>query len=155
MPGLPVGAAGPRTDDGPFVVSVERDEHLDLAARAGVVVVAYVDDPVGAMAEGVDGSRRFTAVTLCPAVTITDSAKRDKTCLVGDGGGYRIAGRFGHPAASQRGPGSQDGQCVVDGERGQLVGVVACLLDVAAGDLGFDADHAQAGGADPVIAHQP
>src|SRR4051794_34644389 len=28
MPSLPVGAADPRTDDGPFVVSVERDEQL-------------------------------------------------------------------------------------------------------------------------------
>jgi organic hydroperoxide reductase OsmC/OhrA len=51
--------------------------YLDLAARAGVVVVAYVDDPVGAMAEGADGSGRFTAVTLRPTVTITDPAKRD------------------------------------------------------------------------------
>jgi organic hydroperoxide reductase OsmC/OhrA len=51
--------------------------YLDLAARAGVVVVAYVDDPVGAMAEDPDGSGRFTAVTLRPAVTITDPAKRD------------------------------------------------------------------------------
>ena len=51
--------------------------YLDLAARAGVVVVAYVDDPVGTMAEQADGAGQFTAVTLHPTVTITDPAARD------------------------------------------------------------------------------
>jgi len=50
--------------------------YLDLAARAGVVVVAYVDDPVATMTEQADGAGRFTAVTLRPTVTITDPATR-------------------------------------------------------------------------------
>ena len=51
--------------------------YLDLAARAGVVVVAYVDNPVATMTEQADGAGRFTAVTLRPTVTITDPAARD------------------------------------------------------------------------------
>jgi organic hydroperoxide reductase OsmC/OhrA len=51
--------------------------YLDLASRAGVVVVAYVDDPVATMTEQADGAGRFTAVTLRPTVTITDAAAGD------------------------------------------------------------------------------
>jgi organic hydroperoxide reductase OsmC/OhrA len=52
--------------------------YLDLAARAGVVVVGYVDEPTGTMAEQADGAGQFTAVTLRPVVTVSDVAMRDK-----------------------------------------------------------------------------
>ncbi len=46
--------------------------YLDLAARAGVVVTAYTDNPLGTMVENADGSGQFERVVLRPAVTITD-----------------------------------------------------------------------------------
>ena len=45
--------------------------YLHLCADAGVVVVDYVDECNGNLAENADGSGRFTAVTLRPRVTIT------------------------------------------------------------------------------------
>ena len=50
--------------------------YLDIAARAGVVVTDYVDDPVAEMAEQADGAGQFTRATLRPTVTITDEAAR-------------------------------------------------------------------------------
>jgi organic hydroperoxide reductase OsmC/OhrA len=78
--------------------------YLDLAARAGVVVVAHVDDPVGAMAEEADGSGRFTAVTLRPAVTITDPAKRDTSAAL-----HSEAHAMCFIARSGRSPSRRDG----------------------------------------------
>jgi organic hydroperoxide reductase OsmC/OhrA len=43
---------------------------LHLAADAGVVVTAYVDEAVGAMAEQAGGAGQFTEVTLRPRVTV-------------------------------------------------------------------------------------
>lgn len=47
--------------------------YLHMAARAGVVVTAYTDSPVGVMLqEGIGG--HFTEVTLRPVVTVADPA---------------------------------------------------------------------------------
>lgn len=43
---------------------------LHLAAEAGVIVVAYEDNPVGEMKLNPDGSGQFTVVTLRPSVTV-------------------------------------------------------------------------------------
>jgi organic hydroperoxide reductase OsmC/OhrA len=45
---------------------------LDLAVRAGVVVTAYTDDPIGSMALNADGSGQFERVVLRPTVTVTE-----------------------------------------------------------------------------------
>lgn len=50
--------------------------YLHLAAVAGINVTAYTDDPVGVMTEGADGGGQFVSVTLHPAVTISDEARR-------------------------------------------------------------------------------
>lgn len=44
--------------------------YLHLAAEAGIVVLAYHDEPVGTMVEDADGGGRFTRVVLRPTVTI-------------------------------------------------------------------------------------
>jgi organic hydroperoxide reductase OsmC/OhrA len=44
--------------------------YLHLCAEAGVVVLAYEDDPVGMLHERPDGAGAFVGVTLHPAVTI-------------------------------------------------------------------------------------
>ena len=44
--------------------------YLGLCAEAGIVVVAYEDDPIGMMIEEVDGGGQFTAVVLRPRVTL-------------------------------------------------------------------------------------
>jgi organic hydroperoxide reductase OsmC/OhrA len=44
--------------------------YLHLAAEAGVIVTAYIDDAVGEMAETPDGGGAFTRVTLRPRVTV-------------------------------------------------------------------------------------
>jgi organic hydroperoxide reductase OsmC/OhrA len=44
--------------------------YLHLAAQAGIVVTAYVDQAEGTMEEQPDGSGRFTRVVLRPAVTV-------------------------------------------------------------------------------------
>jgi len=52
--------------------------YLHLCAVNHVVVTAYEDDAIGALAENSDGSGEFTAVTLRPRITITpesDAAK--------------------------------------------------------------------------------
>lgn len=50
--------------------------YLHLAAEAGIIVTAYVDDPVGVMTEDADGGGHFTAVTLHPRVTLSDEERR-------------------------------------------------------------------------------
>lgn len=49
--------------------------YLHAAVNAGVVVVAYDDDAVGAMEQTPDGGGRFTSVTLRPRVVIADAAQ--------------------------------------------------------------------------------
>jgi organic hydroperoxide reductase OsmC/OhrA len=44
--------------------------YLHLCADAGVVIVDYVDDATGTLAENADGSGVFTEITLRPHVTI-------------------------------------------------------------------------------------
>jgi organic hydroperoxide reductase OsmC/OhrA len=51
--------------------------YLDLAARAGVAVTDYVDDPTATMVVNADGSGQFERVVLRPSVTITDPDDRD------------------------------------------------------------------------------
>jgi organic hydroperoxide reductase OsmC/OhrA len=48
---------------------------LHLCADAGIMVTAYADQACGVMAEGPDGSGRFTEVTLHPLMTITDGGR--------------------------------------------------------------------------------
>lgn len=50
--------------------------YLHSAVLHGVVVTAYVDSPVGTMAQSGQGGH-FTSVTLRPEVTITDPAQGD------------------------------------------------------------------------------
>lgn len=50
--------------------------YLHSAVLHGVVVTAYVDSPVGTMAQSGQGGH-FTSVTLRPEVTITDPAQVD------------------------------------------------------------------------------
>jgi organic hydroperoxide reductase OsmC/OhrA len=52
--------------------------YLHLCADAGVVVLAYRDEPVGTMVEEADGSGRFAGIVLHPTVRIapdSDAAK--------------------------------------------------------------------------------
>ncbi|AYF98843.1 OsmC family protein [Protaetiibacter intestinalis] len=44
--------------------------YLHVAAKRGIVVVAYTDDAVGEMVQTPDGGGRFTEATLRPVVTI-------------------------------------------------------------------------------------
>ncbi|MCW2523126.1 MAG: putative redox protein [Frankiales bacterium] len=46
--------------------------YLDLAARAGVVVLEYRDNPVGTMLEQPDGAGQFSEVTLRPNVVVAE-----------------------------------------------------------------------------------
>lgn len=51
--------------------------YLHMAVRAGVVVTAYTDEPVGTMLqEGLGG--RFTEVLLRPVVTVADASMADR-----------------------------------------------------------------------------
>jgi organic hydroperoxide reductase OsmC/OhrA len=52
--------------------------YLDLVARAGVVVTAYVDEPSATMVLNSDGSGQFQRVVLRPSVTITDPDDRSR-----------------------------------------------------------------------------
>jgi organic hydroperoxide reductase OsmC/OhrA len=64
-----------------FVVAVSACHqlwYLHLCADAGVVVLAYCDEPVGTIIEEADGSGRFASIVLHPAVRIaagSDPAK--------------------------------------------------------------------------------
>ena len=51
--------------------------YLHLCSAAKIVVMAYVDDAVGAMDEGADGGGRFSKVVLRPRVTIQLGADLD------------------------------------------------------------------------------
>ena len=44
--------------------------YLGLAAEAGIVVTAYLDEPTGTMVEEPSGSGQFTEVVLRPRVTV-------------------------------------------------------------------------------------
>jgi organic hydroperoxide reductase OsmC/OhrA len=48
--------------------------YLHVAVQAGVVVVAYADEPSGTMTEDGDGGGRFTEVLLRPVVTVADQS---------------------------------------------------------------------------------
>jgi organic hydroperoxide reductase OsmC/OhrA len=50
--------------------------YLHLAARAGIVVIDYVDDPTATMIMNGDGSGQFERVVLRPSVTIADAGGR-------------------------------------------------------------------------------
>jgi organic hydroperoxide reductase OsmC/OhrA len=52
--------------------------YLHLCATAGVVVLAYRDEPVGTMVEDADGSGRFTSVVLHPTVKIAAGSDKGK-----------------------------------------------------------------------------
>lgn len=51
---------------------------LHLCADNGVVVVDYIDKPVGIMLETEDGGGRFQEVRLVPTITVTDISMADK-----------------------------------------------------------------------------
>jgi organic hydroperoxide reductase OsmC/OhrA len=48
---------------------------LHLCADAGIVIVSYVDEAIGEMAEHKDGSGEFTRVVLRPRIQITDPGR--------------------------------------------------------------------------------
>jgi organic hydroperoxide reductase OsmC/OhrA len=52
--------------------------HLHLCAVAGIVVTDYIDSAKGIMIETSNGGGHFTAVTLNPIVTVTESSMIDK-----------------------------------------------------------------------------
>lgn len=52
--------------------------YLDLCTKAGIIVVEYVDHPVGIMVEDVHTGGRFTEVTLHPKVTVTEAAMEEE-----------------------------------------------------------------------------
>lgn len=49
--------------------------YLHLCATHNICVLAYEDHAIGTMEERADGSGQFTAVTLKPLITISDSSK--------------------------------------------------------------------------------
>jgi organic hydroperoxide reductase OsmC/OhrA len=52
--------------------------YLHLCADAGVVVLAYRDDPVGTMVEDADGSGRFASIVLHPVVKVAAGSDHAK-----------------------------------------------------------------------------
>jgi organic hydroperoxide reductase OsmC/OhrA len=52
--------------------------YLHLCAEAGVVVIDYRDTAKGLMVETPNGGGRFSAVTLCPVVTVSDASMVEK-----------------------------------------------------------------------------
>ncbi len=48
--------------------------YLHMCAEAGVIVTAYVDNPVGTLVQDADGGGRFEEVVLHPLVTVTDAS---------------------------------------------------------------------------------
>ncbi len=52
--------------------------YLHLCAVAGITVTKYVDNVTGIMVETENGDGKFTEVTLCPTVTISDSSMVQK-----------------------------------------------------------------------------
>ena len=64
-----------------FVASVSACHklwYLHLCANAGVVVLAYRDEPVGAMTEDADGSGRFASIVLHPTVKVAAGSDKAK-----------------------------------------------------------------------------
>ena len=51
---------------------------LHLAAVGGVVVTGYVDEPLGTLNTGPDGSGEFASVVLRPKITLEDPSLADK-----------------------------------------------------------------------------
>jgi organic hydroperoxide reductase OsmC/OhrA len=58
--------------------------YLHLCADAGVVVLAYRDEPVGTMIEEADGSGRFASIVLHPAVRIAAGSDPAKAMALHD-----------------------------------------------------------------------
>jgi len=52
--------------------------YLHLCSEAGVIVVEYIDKPIGIMTETSNGSGYFTEVTLYPTVTVQDMKMMNK-----------------------------------------------------------------------------
>lgn len=74
--------------------------YLHLCADNGIVVVDYIDNPVGVMEELPDGSGHFTSVTLNPVVTITDKSmigkanelheKANQLCFIANSCSFKV-----------------------------------------------------------------
>ena len=52
--------------------------YLHLCADSGIVVVDYLDNPVGILIELTDGSGYFSEITLNPVVTVTEESMIEK-----------------------------------------------------------------------------
>lgn len=52
--------------------------YLHLCSEAGVVVIDYIDNATGIMAESSNGGGRFTEVTLSPEVSVAEQSMIDK-----------------------------------------------------------------------------
>lgn len=52
--------------------------YLHLCADAGVIVVDYIDNPIGKMVEVPQGGGHFTNVMLYPTVTVTEESMVEK-----------------------------------------------------------------------------
>jgi len=52
--------------------------YLHLCSENGVVVIDYIDQATGTMAETADGGGHFTEVTLQPTVTVTNESMFEK-----------------------------------------------------------------------------
>jgi organic hydroperoxide reductase OsmC/OhrA len=64
-----------------FVASVSTCHqlwYLHLCADAGIVVLAYRDEPIGTMIEDADGSGRFVSVVLHPTAKVAAGSDRVK-----------------------------------------------------------------------------
>jgi organic hydroperoxide reductase OsmC/OhrA len=64
-----------------FVASVSACHklwYLHLCASAGIVVLAYRDEPVGTMIEDADGGGRFTSIVLHPAAKVAAGSDKAK-----------------------------------------------------------------------------
>ena len=75
--------------------------YLHPCAEAGIVVTSYLDNAVGAMTELINGSGKFTAVTLNPAVTVSELSmiekanalhqKANEYCFIANSVNFKIA----------------------------------------------------------------
>jgi organic hydroperoxide reductase OsmC/OhrA len=64
-----------------FVASVSACHqlwYLHLCARAGVVVLAYRDEPIGTMIEDADGGGRFASIVLHPTAKVAAGSDKAK-----------------------------------------------------------------------------
>jgi organic hydroperoxide reductase OsmC/OhrA len=71
--------------------------YLHLCAKAGIVVLAYEDDPVGIMQEQPDGAGQFAGVTLHPVVTLARDIDCERAATL-----HEAAGRMCFIARSMR-----------------------------------------------------